>query len=85
MLHTHFRGERASPLERFYNTSCILEGPWWKRFGVQLTKRKGPDMVRLSDVTELRVFKGQTELLDKCHRHHIDIGPVFLMLRLCLL
>lgn len=44
----------------------------------QLTKRRGPDVVRLSDVTELRVFKGQTELLDKCHRHHIDIGPVFL-------
>lgn len=73
MLHTH-------PVEHFYNISCIAAGPWCKCFRVQLTTRKGPAVVRLSDVTELRVFKGQTELLDKCHRHHIDIGAVFLML-----
>lgn len=59
--------------------SCIPAGRWWKRFGARLTKWKGPDVVRLSDVTELRVFKGQAELLDKCHRHHIDIWVVFLM------
>lgn len=65
--------------------SGIPAGPWWKCFRVQLAKWKGPDVVRQSDVTELWVFKGQTELLDKCHRHHIDIGAVFLMLWLCLL
>lgn len=55
------------------------------RGGDASARRKGPDLVLLSDVTELRVLKGQTELLDKCHRHHADIGAVFFMLPLCLL
>lgn len=73
----------SSPVEHFHNVPCIPAGPRWS-FRVQLTKWKGPDVVWLSDVTELRVFKGQTALLDKCHRRHVDIGVVFLTLGLCL-
>lgn len=85
-LHTHHQAEKRQKPGRVRNVfiSCIPAGRWQKRSGAQMTKWKGPDVVPPSVVTDLRVFKGQAELLGKCHRHHIDIWVVFLMRPLCL-